>query len=95
MKSINVNLVNDIENPYIIDIREPHEFNGGSIKGAINVPMNELLNNSEKYLKNSEENYILCLSGGRSQMACNILNSAGKENITNLEGGMMGYFGNL
>ncbi len=95
MKSINVNLVNDIENPYIIDIREPHEFQDGSIKGAINVPMNELLNNSEKYLKNSEENYILCLSGGRSQMTCNILNSAGKENITNLEGGMMGYFGNL
>lgn len=95
MKEINVNLVNEIKDANIIDIREQHEYANGSVPGAINIPMQQLLANPKNYLNSTDEYYILCLSGGRSTMTCQMLLEKGFNNITNLSGGMMGYFGNL
>ncbi len=95
MKSINVNQINEIQNAYIIDVREKFEFANGAIKGAKSVPLDSFIANPASYLKTDQENYIVCLSGGRSSMACQAAMQAGYENITNLTGGMMGYFGNL
>ncbi len=95
MKSINVNQVNEIKDAYIIDVREEFEFANGAIQGAINIPLEQFIANPANYLKTDQENYIVCLSGGRSSMACQAAMKAGFENITNLSGGMMGYFGNL
>ncbi len=95
MKAINVNQINEIKNPHLIDVREKMEFESNSIKGAINVPLEQFMANPANYLKKDEENYIVCLSGGRSSMACQSAMAAGFNNVTNLTGGMMGYFGNL
>ena len=38
----------------LIDIREPYEYSSGSIKSAKNIPMQTLLNNPDKYLKNRD-----------------------------------------
>lgn len=47
--------VNDIDNLIgkveIIDIREPYEYSGGTIKTSKNIPMQTLLSNPDKYLK--------------------------------------------
>ena len=88
--------VNDIDNLIgtidLIDIREPYEFESGSIKTAKNIPMQTLLNNPDKYLKKDKEYYIVCQSGGRSSMACNSLKSDG-FNVIDVSGGVGSYIG--
>lgn len=95
MKSINVNQVAEIKDAYIIDVREVEEFQANAIKGATNIPLQQFIKDPKKYLKQDQENYIVCLSGGRSTLACQTAIQAGVDNVTNLSGGMMGYFGNM
>ncbi len=92
-KSVNVNdldgLIGTIE---IIDIREPHEFKGGSIKSAKNIPTAKLLENPERYLKKEKTYYLLCLTGMRSGRAAKILAKQGFSVIP-VSGGMGSYAG--
>jgi rhodanese-related sulfurtransferase len=88
--------VNDIDNLIgkinLIDIREPYEYSGGTIKTAKNIPMGEILNNPEKYLIKDKEYYIMCQSGGRSSRTCDSLTRQG-YNVVNVAGGMGSYVG--
>jgi len=92
-KVINVNdidsLVGKVE---LIDIRETFEYKRGSIKTAKNIPMGELLENTEKYLNKDKEYYIVCQSGGRSTTACNKLTNKGYD-VVNVAGGVGSYIG--
>ncbi|MDS0525185.1 rhodanese-like domain-containing protein [Clostridium sp. SHJSY1] len=93
VKNVNVNEMDDlIGNVDLIDIREKYEYSSGSIKTAKNIPMGELLDNPEKYLKKDKEYYIMCQSGGRSARACGTLSSQG-FNVINVSGGMGAYRG--
>lgn len=90
---INVNdmdsLIGKVE---LIDIRETYEYNGGSLKSAKNIPMNELLNQPEKYLNKDKEYYIMCQSGGRSSRTCSNLVNQGFK-VINVAGGYGSYVG--
>ena len=92
----NVINVNDIDNLVgkieLIDIREPYEYNSGSIKTAKNIPMNTLLDNPSKYLEQDKEYYIMCQAGGRSARTCSELTKKG-FNVINVSGGMGSYLG--
>lgn len=92
-KAINVNdidnLIGKIE---LIDIREDYEYKGGSIKTAKNIPMGEILDKPDKYLKKDKEYYIVCQSGGRSSRACKKLLDLGFD-IVNVSGGVGSYVG--
>lgn len=83
------NLIGSVE---IIDIREPYEYKGGSIKSAKNIPMGNLINESDKYLNKDKTYYIMCQSGARSGRTCNILSKQG-YNVINVSGGMGSYVG--
>lgn len=89
--------VNDIDNLVgkveLIDIREPYEYNSGSIASAKNIPMNTLLSNPSKYLTKDKEYYIMCQSGGRSSRVCGQLKNMGYD-VINVSGGMGSYLGN-
>lgn len=78
----------------IIDVREKYECAAGMLKGAINVPVNTLLSNVEKYLKKGETYYIVCHSGGRSSQVCSRLSGMGYD-VVNVRGGMMSYRGRI
>ena len=88
--------VNDIDNLIgkidLIDIREPFEYRGGSIKTAKNIPMGQLLEESNKYLEKNKEYHIVCQSGGRSQRACSKLTGLGFD-VVNVAGGVGSYAG--
>ena len=88
--------VNDIDSLIgkveLIDIREPYEYQSGSIKTAKNIPMGTLLGNPEKYLIQGKTYYIMCQSGGRSSRACSMLTKQGYE-VINVAGGMGSYVG--
>ena len=83
------NLIGKVE---LIDIREPYEYQGGSIKTAKNIPMGNLLSSPEKYLIKDKTYYIMCQSGGRSGNACRTLTKQG-FNVINVGGGMGSYVG--
>ncbi len=77
---------------YILDVRSPDEYKAGCREGAINLPMDELFENSEyavSILKNIEKDdsiHVYCFSGGRASMAKNILESMGYVKVINLGG---------
>ena len=83
------NLIGKVE---LIDIREPYEYKGGSIKTAKNIPMGNLLSSPEKYLIKDKTYYIMCQSGGRSGNTCRTLTKQGFQ-VINVAGGMGSYVG--
>lgn len=94
MKEINVNEIDRIVDPIVIDVREDYELEEtGTIKGAIHIPMNEIQNRLNEITK-EREIYILCRSGVRSYNVAKYLNQIGYEAI-NLDGGIIDYKGEL
>ncbi len=90
MESININDVKDVKGAKIIDVRETYEFEGGTIKGAINIPMTGLMMNADNFLDKKEKYYIMCQGGGRSMQVCSVLESQGYY-VVNLTGGYSSY----
>ncbi len=76
----------------LIDIREPYEYLGGSIKGAKNIPMQKLLSDPSAYLKQGKVYYVMCHSGARSSRACRYLTRIGYD-VVNVGGGFASYTG--
>lgn len=73
----------------IIDVREPFEFEMTSIKGSINIPLNNVVSRAGE-IEESKPSIMLCKSGIRSLYAINALkNSKFKGELLNLEGGIM------
>lgn len=60
----------------IVDVRTPAEFQGGHIKGSINIPL-QSLDKSLSKLKKDKPVITCCASGMRSASAKSILKSKG------------------
>jgi rhodanese-related sulfurtransferase len=88
--------VNDMDellgNVELIDIREPYEYKGGTLRTAKNIPMGKLLDIPNKYLIQDKTYYIMCHSGSRSSSACRILRKQGYQ-VINVAGGYGSYVG--
>lgn len=91
--SININEIDEIlDNIELIDIREPYEYQNGSIKKAKNIPMSNLLEKPDKYLNKKNQYYILCQSGMRSARTTQFLQKQGFD-VVNVSGGIGSYRG--
>lgn len=75
--------------PYLLDVREPHEYHDGHIAGAHLLPLGELGKRLHE-LPADREILCVCRSGNRSGRAARQLNSAGLTAM-NLKGGMIGW----
>lgn len=71
----------------IIDVRTKDEYQGGHIKGSVNIPLNSLPNNLSR-LKKDKPIITCCASGMRSASAKNILKSGGFPEVYNGGGWM-------
>lgn len=92
-KSIHVNDMDSLlGNVEVIDIREPYEYQGGTLRTAKNIPMGKLVANPEKYLIKEKKYYIMCQSGGRSSNTCKTLERQGYD-VMNVSGGIGSYVG--
>jgi sulfur dioxygenase len=74
----------------IIDVREPHEFNGelGHIEGAHNVPYAEIAQAALDWRRDTPL-LLVCRSGRRSRGAAQTLAARGYTRVHNLSGGML------
>ena len=65
----------------IIDVRSPGEFAGGHIKGAKNIPLNEIGAKINEIKKLNKPVITCCASGMRSSQATSILKQNGVDTI--------------
>lgn len=74
--------------PVLLDVRDPWEFEHCNIKGSINIPLSEIERRLEE-LAEAGSIIVICHHGGRSwQAACFLADQNISENIMNLEGGI-------
>ena len=66
----------------IIDVRTKGEYQGGNVKGSMNIPSDQLRSSMSKLDKN--KTYITCCASGmRSGSAKSLLKGAGFVNVHN------------
>ncbi len=87
----------------LLDIRQPAEYEAGNIPGSFSIPRGEL----EFYILDEyfwEEQFmytplktdkiiVYCKVGGRGALATHALKKLGFENVSNLQGGWVGFAG--
>lgn len=77
-----VDLENIIQHAFIVDVREPGEYAQGSVKGAINIPLGNVVSQLSSF-KDKENIILFCRSGNRSGQAKRILVENGFKNVVN------------
>lgn len=68
-----------------VDVREPDEFAGGHVNGAINIPPAELMTGAHKLDSTAKDESIIvyCRTGSRSAVAIHMLKELGFTNLKN------------
>lgn len=74
----------------LVDVRDPQEFQSGSIAGAINLPLNQL-REQLRQLDPNDDTVVFCRSGQRSYQAERILVQHGFRHVRNLSGGYLAW----
>lgn len=72
---------------FILDVREPDEWNESHIPGATLIPLGELASRVSE-VPNDQEVVVVCRSGNRSAEGRDILLAAGFEQVTSMAGGV-------
>ncbi|PGO29953.1 hypothetical protein CN984_11535 [Bacillus cereus] len=76
----------------VLDVREAAEFAFGHIPSAISVPLGEIDNIA---LDQTKQMYVVCRTGNRSDIACQMLKEKGYSNVKNVIPGMLEWQGNI
>jgi phage shock protein E len=71
------------KNLSVIDVRNNWEFEEGHVKGAINIPLDEIPARLDEFKKLEGPVLLYCRSGNRSGMAVNMLKQYGISNVFN------------
>lgn len=77
---------------FIFDVRSPEEYANGYREDAINLPVEDIYNNTEiaktilKNVAKDDEIRVYCFSGSRAEIAKRLLNGMGYTNVVNLGG---------
>lgn len=80
------------EKGVVIDVCGADEFAQGHIKGAVNVPLDELEARLDKAVKNKSTPVIMvCAAGARSKRAQAIAQKLGYEKVHSLHGGLKAW----
>jgi rhodanese-related sulfurtransferase len=75
--------------PFLLDVRDAAELESdGYIKGAVNIPVREVLKNLDKLPGLDEKIIIYCGSGQRGGMLMGVLRILGYTNVYNMGGGL-------
>jgi adenylyltransferase/sulfurtransferase len=82
-------LLTQPERPFLLDVRNPHEWDIATIPGTDKfIPVDELAARMHE-LDSSREMVVYCRSGARSARAIGSLQQAGFRKLTNLAGGIL------
>lgn len=76
----------NLENVYIIDVREEDEFESGHLINSYNIPLSRLDDIENENISKDSKIIIYCRSGNRSKTAQERLNSLGYTNVYDMGG---------
>jgi rhodanese-related sulfurtransferase len=75
----------------VVDVREQHEYNLGTIPGALTIGRSNLEKNVEAQVPREKTVILFCASGNRSAFAAEQLARMGYENVRSLREGFSGW----
>lgn len=84
-------LIDQNEELILVDCREQDEWDAGHIAEAEFFPLSKLKESNIPNYDKSKKIVLQCRSGKRSMAAAEILLDHGYEDLTNLDGGIMGW----
>jgi phage shock protein E len=67
---------------FLVDVRSSAEFSSGSVKGAVNIPLDQVANQLTQF-KDKKSIVVFCRSGNRSGQAKSILEQNGFQDVIN------------
>ena len=76
--------------PFVLDVREPQEYQINRIPGSVLIPLGELPQRFHELDKDAEI-VTQCKMGGRSAKAAAFLRQQGFTNVKNLTGGILAW----
>ena len=76
--------------PIVVDVRAPREWQKSRIDGSVNIPLNHLAERIEEVPVNRPV-LVHCAGGYRSSIAAGILQANGRNNLTELNGGLAAW----
>lgn len=79
----------DTEKRFVIDIRNADNFQRGTVEGAVNISMEELEQNLQRFT-NADPVYVLCHTGEKSKEAVELLKEHGIHGV-NIQGGYRAF----
>jgi rhodanese-related sulfurtransferase len=85
--------MNDADAPdgvTLVDVREPYEYDGGHVPGALSMPLGQVVSLAAD-LPKDQPLYVICRSGNRSLQAAEALVEAGFQDVRNVDGGMISW----
>jgi rhodanese-related sulfurtransferase len=72
----------------MLDVRKEIEYAQGHVKGAMNIPLEQLTDpGSIANIEDTDNVYIYCGGGYRSIIACSLIKRQGIHNLRNISGG--------
>ncbi len=75
---------------FVLDVREPHEYDICRLDGTTLIPLGQLPNRVNE-LNSADDIVVHCKSGMRSAKAVNFLRQAGFRKVKNLKGGILAW----
>jgi phage shock protein E len=72
------------EKAFLVDVRMPWEYSGGTLPGAVNIPLGEIPQELKRFA-GKHQIVVFCRSGNRSKQAQQILQQNGFSSV--LDGG--------
>ncbi len=78
------------QDPYILDVRNPVEYEISRIEGSHLIPLDQLLNRLNE-LDSARDIVAHCRTGARSAKAIEMLQEAGFRKLRNLKGGVLAW----
>lgn len=89
-------VIGEIEDVILIDVRTAREFNNGHLPGAINIDYTSSdFETKIQEIAKDQPIYIYCQSGNRSEKSARIMQKLGFNEIYDLQGGIRAWKGEV
>jgi rhodanese-related sulfurtransferase len=85
-----VHSLKDDPNVFLLDVREPYEYEAGHIPGITLIPMADVPARLGE-IPTDKEVIVTCRSGNRSSQIADYLREQGFTNVHNMEGGIIAW----
>ncbi|KWZ64671.1 sulfurtransferase TusA family protein [Bacillus altitudinis] len=86
--------VKEDQSLFILDVREPDEYEAGHLPGAVHIPLGEVEQRADE-LNRETLIYLICHSGRRSELAAQKLKEKGFHQLINVVPGMNSWTGEI